>query len=828
MDLDYSRKKKKMECTLQSIGLYSSTSIATSILLENVHDSNLVSDISSIPYLEGNLGETDLEPLEGLPPFVDDMYVFGFCRKEEIVCRGRSVSFDPETKAAGNMVRHIFALFLDAIPGKKKFDIAIQCTMRTDAKGSMRKTIEAIERTTNSKTRRKWLEMHAPEEEYVEKLEKQHAIAALFVAKVDLSEHTLEEVVGMLPALQILLDANAYGIYSIDYTQDFSGTLDRPKLVEHLESIGCVEQGTFGDALDSRRATILDNTKSVGNHVCTWVYSYEGHTVREKMYNKIVCQFEAGGVQQNFGGHLAEFVACPNRHLRKTLEHPASKERGITRLEISIYGCSREDPLEFVEEIRRQTISDMEGKKMFRIQTAANHWKNFSNAIDRCCLFVDHPKRTILVCWYGHSATGKLGGIRVPIGKKDIEKVARACIADFGFHTCPIFRIDLEECTRKNLVFSKLRCYTKDADSKTILCPTKAPTKRYLGEQDPSNVLFPNKHIHFQWREKSTRIGMGKLSTNIEEIETTRKISLLRKRERRVLLDSIATEEEERKWIQEKREQTNILVAKRREEVEAVAEILEQRERIAKIQKECSLAILDALSGNVAKVCDLQDLPRTFSVLGFRQTSRSMYTSGKIYILQYKEGDPIAVWATKRLDKILHNQKSVQCEKGDASTHAYIDRGEGKIELEIEPKIPWMHGFYSPIHVVEIPNPKDVLLRDEGAPKFAILANPPTIQLAFRETTTPAERRAKLADFAEGEYPCYEYSTFLFRKKERYVLFLGEEGRPAVGYWIDERMRELSGIPNAPMLCRIGKIGTTKNGKKERRIAFSVGEQEEI
>ena len=673
--------------------------------------------------------------------------------------------------------------------------------------------------------------MHTDGEKYTRRIQDQYSIAAIFVAKVDLSEYNLEETREMLPRLRTFLEANAYGIYSIDYTQDVSGTMDRKKLVEHLQSVGCVEQGTFGDALDSREATILDNTKSVGEHVCTWIHTYKEHTIREKLYNKIVCQFEAGKVQQNFGGHLAEFAACPNKHLRKTFEHAASKERGITRLEISIYGCSEQNPLEYAEEIQKQTIAEMVGKKIFRIQSSANHWKNFSNAIDRCCLFVDHLQGVVYVCWFGHSTTGKLGGVVVPVGKKDIERVARACIADFGLHSCPIFRIDLRDCVQKTLVFDKLSCYTKDVDSTTILCPTRKPTKMYPGEEEPSALLFPNKHIRWEWRKTNSRIGLGKLHAEVEEIPTTRyrKISLLPKRERVALLDSIATEEEERRWVRDRREYTNTLVAKRREEVEAVAQILERKKRSIQQLEEYSICILETVGYGVDKVHELENLPRTFSVLGYRQTRFNRYTSGKIYILRELEENVVSVWATKRLDEILGKQKSmVVPQKPNIDTQAYIDLGGGNIVLEIQPKksfrVQGIERFYCPIRVLQIPNAKDILFVDEEADKILVATDTPSMQLGYRGST-PKERKAKLDEFAEGEYPCNEYSTFVFRGRERYILYLGVESRPAIGYWIDEEMRKFGEeMPNAPMLCRVGKIATTKNGKKERRIVFSIAD----
>ena len=49
------------------------------------------------------------------------------------------------------------------------------------------------------------------------------------------------------------------------------------------------------------RGTILDNTASFGEQVCTWMWTTDsGYTTRIKLSNKIVYQFEAGEVQDPF------------------------------------------------------------------------------------------------------------------------------------------------------------------------------------------------------------------------------------------------------------------------------------------------------------------------------------------------------------------------------------------------------------------------------------------------------------------------------------------------------------------------------------------------
>jgi len=142
----------------------------------------------------------------------------------------------------------------------------------------------------------------------------------------------MDELQASLPAFERYLLSQGFGLYCIDYTRDFSGTLDRKALVDHLCKMeGFREQGDLPSAMREDKPTILANTDSVGNHVCTWVQtSKRGYTVRTKLYNKVVLNFEAGEIREPIGGHLADYVDCPNKHLRRTFLHPDVQARGCT------------------------------------------------------------------------------------------------------------------------------------------------------------------------------------------------------------------------------------------------------------------------------------------------------------------------------------------------------------------------------------------------------------------------------------------------------------------------------------------------------------------
>ena len=74
------------------------------------------------------------------------------------------------------------------------------------------------------------------------------------------------------------------------------------------------------------------------------------------------------------------------------------------------------------------------------------------------------------------------------------EKVLLWVAAEFGFRNCPIFLADfsLEE---KQIHFSKLRCFCKGENSKTILSSSKFPCALWNDAPDPSEILSPTKHV---------------------------------------------------------------------------------------------------------------------------------------------------------------------------------------------------------------------------------------------------------------------------------------------------------------------------------------------
>ena len=84
-----------------------------------------------------------------------------------------------------------------------------------------------------------------------------------------------------------------------------------------------------------------------------------GHTVRTKIYNKVVWQYKAGEVNESFGGHL----------------QVENKENGL-----------------------------------FVVQTPARQWENLAKHLDCCFLLADRYQETLWMGWRGHTKNWAAAG----------------------------------------------------------------------------------------------------------------------------------------------------------------------------------------------------------------------------------------------------------------------------------------------------------------------------------------------------------------------------------------------------------------------------------
>ena len=712
-----------------------------------------MSDISKVDYLAGNLGHTNLCTLEGLPAFVDDVFVFGYLSREECVFRKGKLS----------------------------------CTSG------------------------------------------EQGVAKLVVASI-------------ANALERALGKRGY----------------MPTALVHT-----VAEGNPGSS--TIRATIakIENT---------WISATEeGHTTRTKIYNKVVSNFEAGEIREPVGGHLAEYADCPNQHLRQTFLHPDVQARGCTRIEVSLYGCpqnqlSSKKATDCIEEVLEQVSIEEEDEEeygLFVVQPPSKQWQNLAENLDRCLVLADRPQGHIFVGWFGHTNTGRIGGVHVRPTAANVrddakwEKAILWAAGDFGFRNCPIFRVDILSADEEGVELGSLRCYTKDENARTILAASKKPTQLHPNGGDLSTLLPPTDKIVWEWRDKKCH-AIGNDSSKyklqeIQEIAQQRKISALSTRNRENVLAELryaSTVEEwkREKWQrEEKRRKKEEEVEKAREtEIASLRKYAEAKKKIEEKSRKIRATVVDTLSAmETQKVAELP-ANKKWDVRGFRSKE------GKVrVVLQHGEEEAVAVWATKGLREILLG--CVDCFRSDekdscgrqlfwlVSVSGVEKLGGLVLHIEASKSFQNREGktiLWNPIQVVSAPDSgKLKILRYLGTKceEYETL-RADLAKNCLQKICAPANKTTKkTTDLPEGEYLCKRFARTIFRNAPRTILFLlplGKDGEqatdeetPTHGVFLEKEIAAMGGIEalekrKTPLRCLLGEKKTTPSKRKCRRVAL--------
>ena len=486
-----------IEATYKEMGKRSLKSIAEHILKENIHENNLISDIADVNYTKNHQGKTYLKEIEGFGLFVDDLYIYGYLRREDIVFTPRGgVSCTEGANGSACSIVEMLRSTVRRTIGKNSnlphINIMHTVEIRNQQNSNILKTIAEIEK--KQPTRKKWEEITLSQ------------AFAVFVVKVDVSNIPIQELQKYINELEKLLFTNGYYIFCVDYTRDFSGTMDKEELINYLlEEENFKMEGEYSE--EHHTNIILNNSSAVGRNVLTYLRTDGESMQRIKFYNKIVSNLEAGEVRSHIGGHIFDYVYSSNERLRRLFWHPDIRKRGFSRLEVSLYGRQyrlSENMGDFL--ISRELKLMSKNKMLFYIQPAANQWQALAEKIAQCFILVDRPNHTAYMAWYGNSLTGRIAGVKIDYAKKrdkeDIENLVKWAISDFGFKKVPIYRADILEYTSEKIRISPLKCYVKDSNSSTILTPCNKPGKFTpdVLNIDIADYLPPTEFINWKWR----------------------------------------------------------------------------------------------------------------------------------------------------------------------------------------------------------------------------------------------------------------------------------------------------------------------------------------
>ena len=447
-------------------------SIIPHLAIENVFNSNLIDDIGYVDYTENSKGLTCLKPLEGLPDYIDDLYIFKYIHISEIdektinnkkiyLNKGKDGSASTIVKKFTSVTKEVFDIFCEQ---KIVFLVNLQ-NEKEKENSTIYQTLKAIERRTEEKALngyKNYYECDNP--------------VAVIKYKVNTSRLPLKKVLDNLNILEKRLNVLGGGLMSIDYTRDLSGVLEKKRMVEHFLKLGFIEQSNSEEENkkyyiideftrfkmweektikdededeDKFKIKIIDSDATCGRNTFKYIKNDGTVCYVVKYYNKIAANFEAGDVQKKIGTHLAEYAfthSCD--HLEKTFRHPDVKKRGLTRLEISIHGFN---PKINYSRMLEEEFNLVKNARIFHIQPGAEQWLRLAKHITQCALFANKATKEITLFWYGSSLTKRAAGVTKKLKKKDVdanpkewEHATKWMMLNFGFSGVPIYNISLD------------------------------------------------------------------------------------------------------------------------------------------------------------------------------------------------------------------------------------------------------------------------------------------------------------------------------------------------------------------------------------------------
>ena len=867
IDFNNIAKKDCIETTFKEMGIRAEKKIAEHILIENIYDNNLICDISNTDYTKNNKGKTNLKNIEGHDVFVDDLFIYGYLSKNDVVFNSHG-GINCTTGKDGSAI-----FIIEQVRSIVNYTIAKDCAYPThinfmetikienNKEGRILDTVRGIEKYVN--VRENWI-VSNKEEPF-----------GIFILKIDVSNITFKSLQNNLKLFQNKLLLCSYSIFCVDYTKDFSGTLNKNELINYLLSYGNFRMEKSEDHGDY---TILNNSKSAGNNTLTFIYdNYEKYklTYRGKLYNKPACNFEKSDVRSVIGGHISNYANSNSDRLKSLFSNNESQQRGITRIEISVYGyheeISKDIGEKLIEEIFNIFYIDetQENKEepLFYISPIKQQWENLIENIDKCFTLVDRINKAIYIIYYGSILTKTLVGIIIDYSKNKIdnnlEDFVKWAISDFGFRTVPIYRSDILGLDGEKIILSNISCYAKEKDSYTILTPCKKPLQLF---KDPPNLefFFPKSDlVEWRWRSKKEKQPMFRKPTQelieLPELAKNKKVSVISVKERNKIQENLRDLKEKAEFLHSSKDLINKINEKylipNNEELKIIRKELENINNY-KILKQRSLEVTKNSLKNNHTFSITEIVPKKYKIVGWKEYLNKKEVVKVIVVLEDLEEDLeeknryFNIWAnTKIKNYIIKIKKFFTSSNNPYFDKKIIETKENKKEYyftfipEIKNKFFSINIFpaksfyneeckkinYNPITFIQDYDFKDLkeeLEKIEKEHEEAINKYKTTI---LKDVPLPTEEeKFWCRDLEEGIYKIERITDTFYGKKPLIYLHVvplnnkTEKEKIVKGHFIEiewrKLIKELKGEnPKHPIICKLGICKTEAKSKRKFR-----------
>ena len=278
----------KQICTegkLSDIQLRNMKMLPYHMAVDNVYASNLINDITYVNYTEDSKGLTHLRPLRGLPMFIDDLYLYMYIHEEQIEKignAGKVIFKGGEGGAISNIGKKLAAITNEVFGAKCRQKVVFSLNLSNNERKVGNIIFQTVMRIRTRGGDRAWVG-------FCKYYGDNTKPVALIKYKIDTSILPFQTVLDGLPSLERRLNQLGAGLMSIDYTQDFSGVLERVSLENYLIEKKGFTRNDDGDYRSDENLfitpTIVNCEKESGRNIVKYVKSVGSMTCVVKYYN---------------------------------------------------------------------------------------------------------------------------------------------------------------------------------------------------------------------------------------------------------------------------------------------------------------------------------------------------------------------------------------------------------------------------------------------------------------------------------------------------------------------------------------------------------------
>ena len=235
-----------------------------------------------------------------------------------------------------------------------------------------------------------------------------HTTNYIQMLKVDLDQFESDKVIEILSNTENLkfLSNNNIFINDIDFTQDFSGLINKEEVINWLLfNRDFRKQHSY----DLATHTILVNDFKISRNCLTFIKHTNNGDIRYKFYNKFVQSLESPSARDLVGSLLGDYISNPNDKLKEAIM--LSKDTSILRLEITFYRHSTEEKLtkNFIH-THMNYLKELLPSELIYHNSINNQFNLVCNSIVHNICINNSQFNTALISLFHNSLTGKSNG----------------------------------------------------------------------------------------------------------------------------------------------------------------------------------------------------------------------------------------------------------------------------------------------------------------------------------------------------------------------------------------------------------------------------------